>query len=116
MAAGLPGHRPAHLQPRPSRTCSPYGQREACSQTAVNGTELWSLPLSQANNTYPEWAGPIAVNLSAYAGQSVTLTFGGISEGSLTGNALIDCIRFITEAMAVERSTWRGVKALFRQG
>jgi hypothetical protein len=70
----------------------PDGDR---AYVAVNGTETWTLPLIQNNNTYPSWTGPITVDLSAYAGQSISLTFGGVGVGTSTGNARFDLIELI---------------------
>ena len=58
----------------------------------INGTTLYSKALIQANDTYPNWTEE-TVDISAYAGQTVTLRFEGASAGSNTGNILIDYIR-----------------------
>lgn len=59
----------------------------------VNGVQVWSLPLLQANNTYPTWVEAV-VPMTAYAGQNVTLEFGAVSEGASTGNIRFDYISF----------------------
>ncbi len=81
---------------------------------AVNGVELWTLPLIRANNTYPSWVGPITVDLGAYAGQSVELSFGGVPVGDITGNARFDYIEFIYALTPVESVSWGKVKSLYR--
>jgi hypothetical protein len=82
---------------------------------AVNGVEVWRLDLVRDNNTYPNWAGPVYVDLEAYAGQSVSLTFGGISVGDVTGNVRFDYIELIPgDPTAVASSRWGSVKALYR--
>lgn len=67
---------------------------------AVNGLEVWTMDLIQANDTYPLWTGPIKLNLSPYGGQDISLSFGGISEGEITGNILFDYIEWITVTTA----------------
>jgi hypothetical protein len=81
---------------------------------AVNGIEVWTLPFTQANNTYPSWVGPITVDLSAFAGQSVALSFGGVSVGLVTGNARIDYIQLLPGATPTQATSWGGVKTLYR--
>jgi hypothetical protein len=81
---------------------------------AVNGTEVWTLPLVQANNTYPSWVGPVTVDLGAFAGQSVTLSFGGVSVGLVTGNARIDYIELLPGATPTQATSWGGVKTLYK--
>jgi hypothetical protein len=82
---------------------------------AVNGVEVWTLPLVRANNTYPSWVGPITVDLCAYEGQIVSLSFGGISVGDVTGNARFDYIELIESGPSPAGSpTWGTLKALYR--
>lgn len=81
---------------------------------AINGVEVWTLEFIQANNTYPDWIGPVTVDLTAYAGQSVELTFGGIPVGDATGNARFDYIEFIYSPTPVQTGTWGRVKSLYR--
>lgn len=81
---------------------------------AVNGTEVWSLPLTQASNTYPSWAGPVSIDLSAYAGQTIALSFGGVGVGTATGNARIDLIEFTTSPTPARNDSWGSVKFLYR--
>jgi hypothetical protein len=81
---------------------------------AANGAEVWTLPLVRASDTYPEWSEAITVDLSAYADQSIALTFGGISEGGLTGNIRFDFIELTAGPAIVETATWGAVKALYR--
>ncbi len=59
----------------------------------VNGSQVWTLPLLQASNTYPNWV-EVVLPMAAYAGQNVSLEFGGISEGASTGNIRYDFISF----------------------
>ncbi|MCB0083679.1 MAG: hypothetical protein KDE47_22220, partial [Caldilineaceae bacterium] len=56
----------------------------------VDGTAVWTLEMSQANNT-SGWVNAI-VDLSAYAGQSVNLTFGAVQGASGVGNVFFDQI------------------------
>jgi len=58
---------------------------------SVDGTEVWHLDMTAANNTYPNWINA-AVDLSAYAGQTVNLAFGNVSVGTATGNVRFDYI------------------------
>ncbi len=81
---------------------------------AVNSAELWSLPLTQANNTYPNWAGPVQVDISAYEGQTVELEIGGVSVGDATGNARIDYVELLDAGQATEIRCWSAVKAVYR--
>jgi hypothetical protein len=81
---------------------------------AVNGGEVWALPFIQANNTYPSWVGPVTVDLGAFAGQNIALTFGGVSVGLATGNARIDYIEFIPGAVPTQVTSWGSVKALYK--
>jgi hypothetical protein len=80
---------------------------------AVNGIEVWSLPFVQANDTYPNWSELETVDLSAYADQTITLSFGGVSEGKLTGNLRFDSIALAAPAPVAE-TTWGTIKALYR--
>ena len=57
----------------------------------VNGTQVWSLDLIQANDTYPNWVNA-TVDLSAYAGQNVSLELGAVSQGTDTGNIRFDYV------------------------
>lgn len=81
---------------------------------AVNGVEVWSMEMIRANDTYPSWVGPILVDLRDYAGQDVSLTFGGISAGDMTGNVRFDYIEFTEGPTAVQSSGWGSIKALYR--
>lgn len=81
---------------------------------AVNGVEVWSMEMIQANNSYPSWVGPILVNLGDYGGQDVTLAFGGVSVGDVTGNVRFDYIEFVQGPTAVPSSDWGAIKALYR--
>ena len=58
----------------------------------VNGSQVWSLNLTQANDTFPNWV-EVVVSMAAYAGQNVTLEFGGVSTGAQTGNIRFDYIQ-----------------------
>ena len=46
----------------------------------VDGNVLWSLDLTEANNTFPDWVN-VTVDLSAYVGQTVSLKIGANSFG-----------------------------------
>jgi hypothetical protein len=81
---------------------------------AIDGVEVWTLAFIQANNTYPSWVGPVLVDLSAYAGQTVALTFGGVPVGDVTGNARFDYIEFVYTPTPVEVGTWGRLKSLYR--
>jgi len=59
----------------------------------VDGTTVWTLDLIQANNTFPNWVNT-TVDLSAYAGQNVTLKLGAVSAGTETGNIRFDYLEF----------------------
>ena len=80
---------------------------------AVNGVEVWSSPFVQATNTYPDWTGPLEVDLAAWAGQTVTLTIGGVSVGSATGNARFDYFEFVANPTPTGSTTWSTVKSLY---
>lgn len=58
----------------------------------INGATIFTRELIQANDTYPSWAEQ-SINISAYAGQTVTLRFEVTSAGDLTGNVLVDYVR-----------------------
>lgn len=81
---------------------------------AVNGTEVWTLPLISDNNTYPGWVGPVYVSLAAYAGQSVVLSLGGVTMGAEGGNLRFDLLSFVDPATPDEGVAWGAVKALYR--
>jgi hypothetical protein len=98
------------LRPDPDDN-PPDGDR---AYVAVNGVPVWTLPLVQAANTYPDWTGPVAVDLAAYSGQNVALTFGGVSVGSVTGNLRFDYIELRPGTVPVDGSTWGALKALYR--
>lgn len=57
----------------------------------VNGTTVWQMDMTQANDTYPNWAEAV-VPLAAYASTNVTLEFGAVSTGASTGNVRYDYI------------------------
>lgn len=80
----------------------------------VNGVDKWTLAFTVANNTYPLWVGPVLLDLSAYEGQNVSLSFGAVSVGSLTGNFRVDYIEFVAGPTAAEQTTWGAVKAVYR--
>ena len=52
---------------------------------------VFTKEMSQANNTFPNFVLE-QVDLSAYAGQNITLIFGGLASGDLSGNVLVDDI------------------------
>jgi hypothetical protein len=80
----------------------------------VDGVEVWSSPFVQANNTYPDWTGPITVDLSAYAGQTVSLALGGVSVGTATGNARFDYLEFVPGSTPTTTTSWSTLKSLYR--
>lgn len=81
---------------------------------AVNGAEVWTLPLTSDNNTYPSWVGPVTVDLAAWGGQAVTLSLGGVSVGADTGNLRFDLLTFEPSSTPVEGASWGALKALYR--
>ncbi|MBP6876372.1 MAG: hypothetical protein KBD56_09890 [Candidatus Eisenbacteria bacterium] len=81
---------------------------------SVNGVEVWTMEMLRANNSYPEWIGPVLVDLAAYAGQDILLSFGGVSVGDVTGNVRFDYIELIPGSTPVEGSAWGSIKALYR--
>jgi hypothetical protein len=66
-----------------------YVQVDTAAQ--VNGVEVWHLDFIQANDTYPNWV-QAAIDLSAWAGQTIHIKFGAVSLGDLTGNIRFDFI------------------------
>jgi hypothetical protein len=56
---------------------------------SVNGAPVFTKPMVQANNTSPNWVHQ-SIDLSAYSGQTVTLRIGADSQGTVTGNVLVD--------------------------
>lgn len=58
----------------------------------VNGTIMWTLPLTVANDTFPSWV-EVVLPLAAYASQNVTLQFEAVSGGAATGNIRYDFIQ-----------------------
>lgn len=81
---------------------------------AVNGVEIWTMDLTRANDTYPYWTGPIHLDLGAYGGQDISLSFGGISVGEATGNVRFDYIEWVPGPTPVESSSWGTIRALYR--
>ena len=61
----------------------------------VNGTPIYTQEMIQANNTYPNWV-ERTLDISTYAGQTVTLRFEASSAGDLIGNVLVDYVRICT--------------------
>jgi hypothetical protein len=57
----------------------------------VNGARVWRLDFIQANDTFPNWV-QTAVDLSAWAGQTIHIKFGAVSTGDFTGNIRYDYI------------------------
>jgi len=80
----------------------------------VDGVEVWSFPFVSAGNTYPDWTGPVEIDLSAWAGRTVPLAFVGIGVGEATGNARFDYVGIGDGATPAERSTWSALKASYR--
>jgi hypothetical protein len=75
---------------------------------SVDGTEIWSLDLIQANDTYPNWVNA-TVDLSAYEGQTVNLKLGANSFGSTTGNIRFDFLEFATGCELPSDVPWLSV-------
>lgn len=61
----------------------------------INGTVVYTLAMVQANDTYPTWVEQ-TIDVSAYAGQAISLQFEGVSRGDGTGNVLVDNVHFVT--------------------
>jgi len=81
---------------------------------SINGIEVWALPFIQANNSYPYWIGPVLVDVGAWQDQTVALQFGGISEGTATGNLRFDFIELLPGGSTpAENTSWGRVKTLF---
>lgn len=79
---------------------------------SVNGTEVWTLAFTQANDTYPTWVNA-TVNLTA--GASISLAFGATSVGTNTGNIRFDYIEFIPcGPTAADDMSWGTLKTLYR--
>jgi hypothetical protein len=100
---------------RPDPDDAPYDGDHA--YVKVNGVEKWTLPFVQANDTYPNWVGPVTVDLSAYAGNNVSLSLGADSfagVAGLTGNLRFDYVEFITGPTPTAQVTWGSVKSLYR--
>ena len=81
---------------------------------AVNGVEVWTLPLVRASDTYPNWSDLVEIDISAYRDQTIELTIGGVSVGEVTGNARLDYFEIIADLGPVEPATWGVIKALYR--
>lgn len=79
---------------------------------AVNGTEIWTLDFIRANNTYPLWTGPVTLGLEDWAGQEITLSFGAVAEGTITGNVRFDFIE-MNDQTAAGQSNWSMLKEKF---
>ena len=60
----------------------------------VNGSQVWQLDLTQANNTRPNWV-EAAVDMSAYAGQTVSLRIGVQNTGENNGNLRVDYVKMM---------------------
>ncbi|MBI3734301.1 MAG: hypothetical protein HY259_12735 [Chloroflexi bacterium] len=58
---------------------------------SLNGAILGTWKLDMAHNTYPNWTQQ-SFDVSAWAGQTVTVQFKGRSRGFYTGNVLVDDI------------------------
>jgi hypothetical protein len=63
----------------------------------VDGNVVWSLDLTEANNTFPDWEN-VLIDMSAYSGQAVTLRLGTNSFGDQTGNIRFDFVEFVEVA------------------
>jgi hypothetical protein len=81
---------------------------------AVDGAEVWTLPFVSADNTYPDWTGPVEIDLGAWAGQTVSLTFGGVGVGDATGNIRFDAIEFVAGSTPAELASWGALKSMYR--
>jgi hypothetical protein len=60
----------------------------------VNGNQVWQLELTQANNSRPNWV-EVVIDLSAYAGQTVSLQLGVENIGANNGNMRIDYVKMV---------------------
>lgn len=65
---------------------------------------VFTRAMTQANDEHPDWTEHV-VDVSAYAGQTVTLRFEAVSAGAQTGNVLLDNIRFDDEGGAPPPAT-----------
>jgi hypothetical protein len=86
---------------------------------AVNGVRMWRMAMTTANNTRPAglltWSDAVRLDLRAWAGQSIELTFGGASEGDFTGNVRFDAVEFLPSTVPVEARSWGSVKTAYRR-
>jgi hypothetical protein len=80
----------------------------------VNGHEVWIRRMTQANDTYPSWSGPVEIDLSGYEGQTVTLSFGAVASGHATGSIRFDLISLVPASTPVQSTSWGALKARFR--
>lgn len=87
IPAGLPELRFWYMAYRPD----PDDADLDTAYVNVNGTPIWTLPLVQSEDTYPNWV-QVVLDVSAYAGQTVDLSFGAVSQGASTGNIRFDYI------------------------
>ena len=71
----------------------------------VSGETVFERDMVQANDSCPDWVEQ-TVDISEYAGQTVTLRFEATSVGDITGNVLVDYIR-------VCNPLGRGLSAIF---
>ena len=70
----------------------------------VNGTQVWSLSMVQANNT-TSWV-KVTVDLSAYAGQTVSLALGADNVGTGIGNVFFDYLEWNAPACSANALPW----------
>ena len=75
---------------------------------SVDGTTVWTLDLTTANNTFPNWVKATA-DLSAYEGQTVVLKLGVNSFGSQTGNIRFDFLEWSTGCELPSDIPWLSV-------
>ncbi len=66
---------------------------------SINGTPVFSKEMVQAADTYPDWKKEV-IDVSGYAGQTVTLRFEGQVAGANTGNVMVD---FVTVDATLEQ-------------
>ncbi len=72
----------------------------------VNGSQVWQLDLTQANNTRPNWV-EVQVDLGAYAGQTVSLRLGVQNTGDNNGNMRVDYVKMVGGILRIRHAFTR---------
>jgi hypothetical protein len=80
------------------------GTTNGVAYVKVNGTSVWSLSMVQANNT-TSWV-KVSVDLSAYAGQTVSLALGADNVGTGVGNVFFDYLEWNAPACSPNALPW----------